>query len=116
MTVTIDKTTTISQKENITQDWKLMPTCQTIEYDEMCETPTGHSVKVKTTHWSNSISLAIEVFNEYGSVTACTAVFGGIDYEECYESFYKGYMESSALQLICQDFDELYTPYDDEEE
>ncbi len=118
MTATVNKTTAISQNENTTQaqEWTLIPTCETIEYGETCKTPTGHYVKVKTTHQPSSISLVIEVFNEYGHVTACTAFLGGIDHEECYEAFYKGYMESPSLQLICKHFDELCTPYDEDEE
>lgn len=78
MTATVNKTTAISQNENTTQaqEWTLIPTCETIEYGETCKTPTGHYVKVKTTHQPSSISLVIEVFNEYGHVTACTAFFG----------------------------------------
>ena len=105
-----------SQTPTQAQDWAIFPTYETVEYGEMYETPTGHYVEVKTTQYPSYTNLTIKVSNEEGSVIACTAHFGGVDQEECYEAFYKGYMESSSLQRICEHFDELYTPYDDDEE
>lgn len=105
-----------SQNPAQAQNWALIPTYDTIEYGEMYETPTGHYVEVKTTQYPCYTNLTIKVSNEDGSVIACTAHFGGVDQEECYEAFYKGYMESSSLQRICEHFDELCTPFDADEE
>lgn len=105
-----------SQTPTQAQDWALIPTCDTIEYSETYETLTGHYVEVKTTHYPCYTNLTIKVSNEDGSVIACTAHFGGVDHEECYEAFCKGYLQSSSLQRICEHFDELCTPYDDDEE
>ena len=105
-----------SQTPTQAQDWAIFPTYETVEYGEMYETPTGHYIKVTTTQYPSYTNLTIKVSNEEGSVIACTAHFGGVDQEECYEAFYKGYMESSSLQRICEHFDELCTPYDDDEE
>ena len=105
-----------SQTPALAQDWALIPTYDTIEYGEMYETPTGHYVEVKTTHYPCRTHFRVKASSEDGYVIACDHSFGGFEQEQAFEAFYKSYMGSARLQHICEHFDELYTPYDDDEE
>lgn len=106
----------VDAHNNQSPAWGLIRTHETVEYTEWYKTPSGHNIQIVTTDNPSSTRLKIVVYNEFGCVTACDTCFSGINYEDSYNAFYEGYMQSSCLQLICERFDELCTWYEDDDE
>ena len=88
----------------------------TIEHTEVFDSSTGHSVIVKTTHGTVFSRIDIEVINDDAYVVAMRSIFRDFDHLNSCENCLAGYMNSQALADICEHFDELCTPYDEDEE
>lgn len=95
---------------------ELVQFCETSQFTEAYHSQTGHCVTVTTKYYPAITHLTIQVSTDYGCVMACDVSFRGINHEEDYETFLESYMNSPALYTICENFDELCTWYEDDDE
>ena len=105
-----------SQKLAQAQGLTLALVHSTIERTEVFEASSGHSIIVKTTHSVAYSQIDIAVFSDDAYVIALHSIFHDFDYLNTCKNYLAGYMHSPALADICEHFDELCTPYDDNEE
>ena len=112
----IDKVFAATQSSIQVKEFELNLDHTTIERTEVFDTSTGHSVIVKTTHGMAFSRIDIEVINDDAYVIALRLIFNDFDHLDSCENCLEEYMSSPALADICEHFDELCTPYDEDEE
>ena len=116
MCITDNQISTTFQNPNQVRELALVLDHSTVEHTEVFEASTGHSVIVKTTHGTAFSRIDIEVLNDDANYYPLRIIFHDFNHVDTCEEYLANYMNSPALANVCEQFDELCTPYDDDEE
>lgn len=97
-------------------EFELILDHSTIEHTEVFDTSTGHGVIVTTTHGTAFSRIDIEVLSEDANYYPLRVIFRDFNHVDTCEEYLANYMNSPALANVCEQFDELCTPFDADEE